>query len=369
MSTFFPDEEQLMVMDLARKMAVNEVGPVAEDTDHNAYIHTEVLSTIAESGLICCMLPEEFGGDGLDYWNQICVIEEIAKECASTAWAVANTAEAAMAVLKYGTDALKAKVLPAFANAVLACVAGNDSPHFGRQEITLRASKEADGYVLNGIKKNVPVINEVQKFLVSATADDGVKWFLADRNTPGLTICEDAPLLGMKGCRNGNVIFDSCKMDKDTLLKGDASEYISSIQNLNIAAIAAGISEGAVTIAVDYVNQRVQFGKRIAEFENTQVVLARLRARTEASKALLWSAAETDPDDKEFSNIAAIAKLETTDTACITTRKCLQLMGGYGYSREYPIERKMRDAKMTEILAVDTIGLEREIAADFVVKN
>lgn len=352
-----------MIKDLAGQIARAEIKPLSEDTDWNEHLPVNKLQLMGDSGLLALSVPEEMGGAGLDRWSEICVVEEIAKVCGSTAWAAANINEIATCISRFGSDAVKEEVLPRLAEGMIAVIADNDGNHYGVRNILLTAEETDDGYVLNGVKKHVSAIGDSVRFLVSARVGERICWFLTDIDADGVEMQKGSSLLGLRGCAQGELKFRDCRVSKEYCIDIDIANTIRSMHSLDMAAVATGISEGALEEAVAYVNSRVQFGRTIAEFDNTQNEIADLIRRTEASRALVWSAAQSGANEPELGVIAAMAKLEASDTANIVTRKCLQFMGGYGYSREYPVERKMRDAKMTEILAGDTITLRRMIAA------
>lgn len=350
MKTFVLTEDQTMIRDLARDLAKAEIMPRSEEVDHAPCCPVEGMAALAEAGLIVCTAPEELGGAGLDAWSQLSVIEETAKECASTAWAVANTVEVAECVLKHGTAAQKEQTVPGLIGGGFAAAAGSDAVPGAPLTITANARKTEDGYVLNGVKKDVPNIGNCDWYLVAAQDGEALRWFLVSKETAGLRMGEKVSRLGMKGCAMGDLFLENCYVSANMLVEGDVLSTLRAAQTLDMAAIAAGVAQGAMNEAIQYVNQRVQFGKTIAQFQNTQQVMAELLAKIEAARALVWDAAYVKNSGEDYTYAAALAKLAATDIACAATRKCVQFMGGYGYSREYPVERKMRDAKMTELL-------------------
>lgn len=358
MSTYILSEDQRMIKELVDELVENEIRPRSERIDHEAEYPSEGVAFMAESGLAGCILPERYGGAGLDAWSQTAVIESIATACASTAWALAMITEVSECILAGGTDAQKDEYLAELAAGAPACVAAQ-----GR----VRADRTESGYILQGRVPHVPNAGRCGYYLVRAMAEDGVKWCLIENGQDGLHFEVEAPLLGMKGCVHGTMILDSATVPAGSVLMKDVSDVYRNASALDMAAIAAGIARGGLEEAIRYDNQRVQFGKTIAQFENTQQVLAGFLAETEAARALVWQAAVIKSAGEDYGYMAACAKTFCSDVAARATRKCLQLMGGYGYSREYPIERKMRDAKMTEILAGNTGSYKADIAREKVV--
>lgn len=350
MKTYILNEEQKMIVDLAKSLAEAEVKPRSERVDHEAVCPTEGVAVLAKAGLVACMVPEELGGAGLDHWSQIAVLEAVAKECASTAWTISNIVEVAECLNKHGTDLQKEQILAELPGGVLACVAGSDAPYGAPKKFSVTAKKAGVGFVLNGAKKNVPHVGSCKWYLVAANGEDGPVWVTVNADAAGVKAQIKGPKLGMRGCCFGELVFENCEVAADMVLSGDVSATLSAVQALDMAAIAEGIAQGAIQEATQYINQRVQFGKTIAQFENTQHIMAKLLAETEAARALVWQASHVKDSGDDYAYAAALAKLAATDAANVVTRKCIQFMGGYGYSREYPVERKMRDAKMTELL-------------------
>ena len=250
----------------------------------------------------------------------------------------------------------------------MASTAGSDAPYGAPVRYTVTARKINGGYVLNGVKKNGPGTGICEWYLVAAEGESGPVWVTVNGSAAGLRAEPKETKLGMRGCGFGELVFDHCEVPNDMVLSGDVAATLSAAQALNMAAIAEGIAQGAIREATQYINQRIQFGKTIAQFENTQQVMAELIAKTEAARALVWQAAQVKDSGADYACAAALAKLMAADTASIVTRKCVQFMGGYGYSREYPVERKMRDAKMTELLGGASIVQRDLVAAEAVVR-
>lgn len=337
---FMLTEDHGMLRDLAGELAQQELRPRSEAVDHQAQVPEEGMAVFAEAGLVCCGVPEEYGGAGLDGWSQTAVIEEAAKECASTAWAMAQAAAVADCVLACGTKAQQEQLLPQLVQGGLAAVCLNG----------IRAERSQGGYVLSGTGRHVHLAGNCTCYLIRAMLDGRVIWVLLDAGVQGIAVEAEAQKLGLKGCPAGTLQLAGCEVTEDALLTGEVEAKLQATLALYGAAVSAGVAQGALREAVDYVNQRVQFGKTIAQFENTQQVMAELQAKTEAARTLVWEAARAKDAGMDYDTMAAMAKVVAGDTASVVTRKCVQFMGGYGYSREYPVERKMRDAKMMELV-------------------
>lgn len=361
-------EDQSMVLELIVELAESEINPRSESIDHEEKYSPEAIAVLAEAGLIGCMVPEELDGPGLNYWSQTVVVEETAKACASTAWTVAGAAAVIEVLLKHGTDQQKENFLARIMEGSLAAAAGSDAVYGAPFKVSATAEKTDAGYVLSGVKKNVPNAADDEIFLIAAQCGDEVIWAFAEAGMEGMSVQAAAKQLGMKGCPLGDLILDGCLVSEDALVKGNVAKTLDDAQTLYMAAIAAGIAQGAAKEAVTYVNQREQFKRKISSFENTQQVMAELLSKAEAARALVWYAAQEKDSDADYAVFASMAKVVAADTASVMTRQCLQFMGGYGYSREYPIERKMRDAKMTELLGGATIDQKAKIAGKLVVE-
>lgn len=360
MSIFHLTEDQQMVRELAHDLAIEKVKDYAADVDKDVRCPLESIAILAEAGLIGAMVSEEFGGPGLDYLSHILAMEEVAKVCASTAGVVLASTVGIECLLQFGTQAQKSALIPRLVEGQLISLAANEGAvGLDPFKLTTKAEQSGDGYILNGTKRYVANATYSDYYLVVCTTDEtagrkGLTAFLVEKENPGVKFGKLSPKMGLRACVAGDLILENCLVKADAILGGlgMGAEVISAaqdIERLGIAVQAVGIAQGAMAEAIRYVNERVQFGKRIAQFQNTQYVMAELQAKINAARMLLWSAVAVKEQGKVFSCEAAMAKLVCSDIASIATRKCVQFMGGFGYSREYPVERMMRDAKMTEV--------------------
>lgn len=371
MSAFKLTENHEMIQELARDLAQKKIKEYAADVDKDVRFPQESMCALAEAGLTATTIPEEFGGAGLDCLSQIIVIEEVAKHCGSTAAVLASGSAGIDSISVFGTTEQKSRLLPKLAEGKLAALAISEGPeNIDPLNIYVKAEKYGEGYILSGVKRHVPNAgNNDYYIVVCTTGESGLTAFLVENDAAGLKIGRRDPKMGLQAWFTGEVIFDNCYVSKDEVIGGigGGTEIIQTAHNserLYMAAVASGIALGALDEAVKYVNVRVQFGKRIAQFQNTQYVVAEHMARVSAAQALLWLAAARKDNGKEYSNIAAMAKLTCTDAANLAARKCVQALSGYGYTREYPVERMMRDAKMTEVY-----GGSSENQKDFIAQN
>lgn len=366
MKTFVLNEDQAMIRELAQDLAQAVIRPISEKVDREGLCPTDALAAFAEAGFLGCAVPEDKGGAGLDWWSHICVLEEIAKECASTAWMVANSDELIECLVKCGTAQQQALVIPELVGGALGTVAGEDSAYGA---VLAEAVKVEDGYVLNGKKLCVVNAGRSAWYLVAAREGEQLRWFLINGGDAGVQAEKAPAMLGLKGCAMGTLVFRDCRVSEDRLVAGAVETVLRGTQALDMAAIAEGVAQGALSEAAAYVNQRVQFGKTIAQFENTQQVMAEQMAKAEAARALVWEAVRVKDSGADYVGAAAMAKVVAADVAAVTTRKCVQFMGGYGYTREYPVERKMRDAKMSELFGGSSECQKYVIAKDLILQK
>lgn len=360
MSIFLLTEDQKMVQELARGTAVEKVKTYAAAVDQDVRCPVESIAALAEAGLIGLMAPEEFEGPGLDYFSHILAMEEVAKVCASTAGVILATMTGMECLLKFGTPEQKAGLLPqVIAGQLVSMAANENAAGLDPYKITTKAEQSGDEYIINGTKRFIANAGFSDYYIVVCSTDESadrneLTAFIVDKDNPGIKFGRLSPKMGLRACVAGDVVLENCTVKADSILGGlgKGAGIISTAQDsdrLGMAAKALGIAQGAMDEAIKYVNERVQFGKRIAQFQNTQFVMAELQAKINAARMLLWSAAAVKDQSQDYSVEAAMAKLVCTDVANEATRKCVQFMGGFGYSREYPVERMMRDAKMTEI--------------------
>lgn len=372
---FVLTEDQRMIQELARNLARSELKRYAAEVDNDARFPEESIEVLSEAGLMGTILPEEQGGAGLDALSHVLVTEETAKICSSTAALLTESAAVQAVLLRFGTPAQQEDVLPQLAEGKLASIAVLDGDADSSiAELTTTAVEKNGRYLLNGIKKYVANIGHSDWYLVGASvADAGPTLFLLGRETAGLQTGRTSPKMGQRACVTGELILENCEVPASAIVGhvGEGAAAIVELEDylyLGSAAQAVGIAQGAMDTVIQYVNERVQFGKRIAQFQNTQQNLAFLQARLEAARMLLWSAAATKATGKACTARCAMAKVVAADLAGDITRKGVQFMGGFGYSREYPMERMMRDAKIVELyggalevlntLIAESIGVE-----------
>lgn len=359
---FSLSKEHKLLQEMYRKFAENEVKPLAQEIDEEERFPRETVEKLAKYGFLGIPYPKEYEGQGADYLAYIMAVEELAKVCATTATIVAAHATLGVfPIYQFGTPEQKKKYLPDLlsgrklgAFALTEPGAGTDS---SMQQT--KAVKDGDTYILNGTKCFITNAGEADTYIVSAMTDKslgnhGISTFIVEKGTPGFSFGKHEKKMGIRGSATADLIFENCVIPAENLIGREGQGFKIMMQTLDagrisIGAVACGISEGAWDICVKYVKERKQFGRNIAAFQNTQFELTDMKARIDAAQLILYRAACEKEAGRPFGLYASQAKYLCAATASDVTRRCLQLFGGYGYMREYDIERMMRDAKITEI--------------------
>ena len=369
---FTLSKQQQMVQKMYKEFAENEVKPLAKKVDAEEYFPVETVQKMAKLGMMGIYFPKEVGGAGGDVLSYVMAVEEMSKVCGTTGVIIsAHTSLCAAPIFENGTPEQKAKYLPKLCSGEWIGAFGLTEPGAGTdaQGQQTFAVDEGDHWKLNGSKifitnagyANVFIIIAVTGFVTDKRGrkQKEISAFIVERTDPGFKVGKPEDKMGIRGSSTCELIMEDCIIPKDRLLgvKGKGFQLAMATLDggrIGIAAQALGIAEGALDETVAYVKERKQFGRSIAAFQNTQFELAEMKARVDAAKFLVYQAAlkkqsVMDGAKARYSVEAAEAKLIAARTASDVTRRCLQLFGGYGYTRDYPIERMMRDAKITEI--------------------
>ena len=356
------DKEHLLLQQMYRAFAENEVEPVAADVDATEEVPMENVKKMAKYGFFGIPFPKEYGGQGADYLAYAMAVEELSKKCATTGVIVsAHTSLCCAPIYENGTEEQKKKYLPDLLAGKKFGAFGLTEPGAGTDASGQRTTAVLDGdeYVLNGSKIFITNAGFADVFIVIAMTDrskgnHGISAFIVERGTPGFTVGEPEDKMGIRGSSTCELIFEDCRIPKENLLGREGKGFAIAMKTLDggrigIASQALGIAEGAIDETVKYTTERKQFGRRISQFQNTQFELADMKTTAEAAQLLVYRAADAKQAGLPYGHFAAMAKLFAANAASDITRRCLQLFGGYGYTRDYPIERMMRDAKITEI--------------------
>lgn len=356
--------EYLDLQDLYRKFAEEQVKPLARQMDENEKFDMNLLQEMKECGFFGIPFEEKYGGAGSDVLSYVLCMEEMSKADASTGVTISvHTSLCASTINEFGTEEQKEKWLRPLADGSKIGCFSLTEPGAGSDVSSARttAVKEGDEYVINGEKIFTTNSGFADTFLVFALTDKsvpaskGMSAFLVDRNTPGLTVTPDIPRMGIRAASNAAVVYENVRVPAENLLGGvEGKGFKMAMKALDggrigIAAQAVGIAQGAINEAIRYVKERVQFGRPIAAFQNTQFKLAEMQTMIDAARLMTYRAAVAKDKGEPYNVYAAMAKLMASDVANRVTRGCVQLLGGYGFAREYSVERMMRDAKITEI--------------------
>ena len=360
--TFHLTEDQATIQQLARDFAQSELAPIAAKIDQEERIPKEIIEKMAEIGFTALNVPEAYGGPELDTVCKVLVDSELAKQCASTAEVIAVHTLVNDIFLEHGSEAQKQKYLTAAVEGKIGAFALTE-PGAGSDAAAAKTKAVVDGddYIINGNKCFISNMGPTEGDYVVVIAltepekgTKGMSAIVVDRGTPGFTIGKREEKLGIRGADISELIFEDCRVPRANLIGKEGDGFRIAMKALDggrigIAAQALGIAEGALNEAIAYAKMREQFGKPLSAFQNTQFVIANLANQIEAAKLLVYRAAWAKDNHLPYSVESAHAKLYAAETAMRVTTECVQLLGGYGYTREYPVERMMRDAKITQI--------------------
>jgi len=362
MMNFELTKEQKMARDLFEAFAEKEVRHLAQEIDEEERFPSETVDKLKHYGFMGIPISREYGGQGCDVLTYILCVEELSKVCGSTGIIVAShTSLACDPIEKYGTDEQKKKYLAPLASgkavgafALTEPGAGTDAA--GQQT---KAVREGNHYVLNGSKIFITNGGKADTYIIFAMTDKskgtkGISAFIVEKDFPGFSIGKKELKMGIRASSTSELVFQNCIVPAENLLGEEGKGFGIAMGTLDggrisVAAQALGIAQGALNETIKYVKERKQFGSTLAKFQNTQFTIADMHASVEAARLLVYRAAFAKQSGKRFSAEAAMAKLFASETAMAVTTKCVQLHGGYGYTRDYPVERMMRDAKITEI--------------------
>ncbi len=356
-------EEHVALRDAVRHLVADKVTPYAADVDETAAFPRAAYDALRAADLHAVHVPEEYGGNGADALATCLVIEEVARGCASSSLIPAVNKLGTLPLLLAGTEDQKRDWLtPLAAGDVLFCYALSEADA-GSDVASMRtkARRDGDGWVLDGTKRWITNAGEGDSYVVFAVTDPSarrgrhISAFLVSKTDPGVSFGAPERKMGIKGSPTREVYLDGVRLPADRLLGAEGEGMSIAMRTLDhtritIAAQALGIAQGALDLATSYVKERRQFGKTIAEFQGVQFMLADMAMKLEAARQLTYAAAaRSEREDKDLTFFSAAAKCFASDTAMSVTIDAVQLLGGYGYTRDFPAERLMRDAKITQI--------------------
>ena len=385
---FHLTKEQLLVRKMYRDFAENEVKPLAAEIDEEERFPMETVEKMAKLGMMGIYFPKEYGGAGADVLSYAMCVEELAKVCGTTAVIVsAHTSLCAAPIFENGTEEQKMKYLPDLCSGKKIGAFGLTEPGAGTdaqgQQTTAVLDESGENYILNGSKCFITNGNVADTFVVIAVTGKTVdkrgrsmkeiSAFIVEKDDKGFSQGKHEKKMGIRGSSTCDLVFEDCVVPKENLLGKEGEGFKIAMKTLDggrvgIASQALGIAQGAMDETVKYVKERKQFGRTIGQFQNTQFQLADLDTKIEAARLLVRAAAFKKDQKLPFSVDAARAKLFAAETAMEVTTKAVQFHGGYGYTREYPVERMMRDAKITEIYE-GTSEVQRMVVAKYLGVN
>lgn len=355
-------EDHQMMRKLARDFAEKECRPGLEERDEKEEFSRELFVKMGELGFNGVVFPEEYGGTGADYISYAIIVEELSRVDASMGVTLsAHLSLGSYPIYKFGSHEQKMKYLKPLAEGTALGAFGLTEPMAGSDASGTRTMyvDGGDCWILNGSKIFITNAYYADTYVVFAQSDrskghKGISAFIVEKGTPGFSFGQKLKKMGIRSSATYELVFEDCRIPKENLLGKEGDGFKIAMNTLDggrigIAAQALGIAQGAYEAAVKYAKERQQFGQQIAGFQNTQFTLADMATQIEAARLLVYQAAYLDSAGKPFGKQSAMAKLFASETAMWVTTKAVQIFGGYGYSREYPVERMMRDAKITEI--------------------
>ncbi len=378
---YFLDEEQLMIRDLARQIADEKIMPVRAELDEKEEFPWDIMKALAQSDFFGLYIPEEYGGLGKGGFELSIAIEELSRACLGVSTSYAANALGTYPILLFGSEEQKKKYLPDIASgrrlvafALTEANAGSDAAG-----VQTTARLEGEEYVLNGTKQWITNGGEAEIYTVIAITDRakgarGASAFIVEKDTPGFTFGKKENKMGIRASSTRELVFENCRIPKENLIGRQGMGFIVAMKTLDksrtgVGAQGVGVAQGAFEAAVNFAKERRQFGAPVISFQAVQHMLADMATQIEAARALVYSVARyIDSGARDVSKESAMAKLFATDVAMKVTVDAVQVMGGSGYMREYPVEKMMRDAKILQIYE-GTNQIQRNIIGQSLIKE
>ncbi len=359
---YFLTEEQIMLRDLARQIAVERMLPIRAELDEKEEFPHAIMSDLADADLFGVVVPEEYGGLGFGTMENCLVVEELSRVCSGITTAYAASGLGAYPIILFGNDDQKKKYLPVIASGSQLAAFGLTESTAGSDAagIQTTAIKDGDHYVLNGTKQWITNAAEAGIYTVIAMTDRkkgarGATAFIVEKGDPGFSFGKKETKMGIRASSTGELIFQDCRIPADRVLAREGMGFIVVMKTFDksrpgVGAQAVGLAQGALDEAAAFAKTRIQFEKPIFSFQAVQHMLADMATQVEAARALVYSVARfIDSGAKDVAKVAAMAKYFPSDVAMKVTTDAVQVMGGHGYMRDYPVEKMMRDAKILQI--------------------
>ncbi len=358
----FFNEDHEYIRDLAREFAEKEIAPIANEIDQNDEVPQRIYDMMADMGFFGLKIPEEYGGSGLDTRSYVCVMEEICKKSITCSLVMSSCNSLSTApILLAGTEEQKRKYIPGIASGKEFMAFGLTEPGAGSDagSLTTRAVEDGDSYILNGRKTFITGAPFAKNTVIFAktSPDKGVKGitsFIVDMSLPGVSLGKHEEKMGLRGVATSDIVLEDVRVPKECILGEVDRGFITAMKTLSIGRIGVscqglGVAQGAMDEAVKFIKERKQFGKYLSEFQGLQFMIADMEAKLNAARLLTYNAAYEMDMGKDVTKAASMAKYYATEMALEIVSKALQMHGGYGYIKEYPIERMYRDARVLTI--------------------
>ena len=370
---YFFTEEQEEIRKLARRIAQEKLKPVRAELDETQEFPWEIIKTIAQAGLFALFIPEEYGGLGGGVTELCIVTEELSRICSGIAVCYAATALGTYPILRFGSEEQKRRYLPEIAEGKKLTAFALTEPDAGSDAaaVKTRATRDGDFYLINGTKQWITNGGEAEIYTVIASTDPskgarGLTAFIVEKGYEGFDFGKKEKKMGIRASATRELVFSNCRVPAANVLRREGAGFLITMKTFDltrpgIGAQAVGVAQGALDEAVAYASQRVQFGKTISSFQAVRHMLADMATKVEAARALVYATARMiDAGRTDVSKESAMAKLFASDVAMSVTTDAVQVFGGYGYMKDYPVEKMMRDAKITQIYE-GTNQIQREV--------
>lgn len=378
---YFLTEEQRMIQDIARQIAEEKIVPVRSELDEKEEFPWEIMKVLAQSDLFGLFIPEEYGGLGKGCLELCIAVEELSRACVGVSTTYAANALGTYPILLFGSDEQKKKYLPDIAAGKRLVAFGLTEANAGSDAGGIQTTARLGGseYVLNGTKQWITNGGEAEIYTIIAMTDKakgprGASAFVIEKDTPGFTFGKKEKKMGIRASSTRELIFDNCRIPKKNILGREGIGFVVAMKTLDssrtgVGAQGVGVAQGAFEEAVKFARQRHQFGHPIISFQAIQHMLADMAIEIEAARSLIYSVARyIDSGAKDISKVSAMAKTLGTDVAMKVTTNAVQVMGGSGYMREYPVEKMMRDAKILQIYE-GTNQIQRNVIGQEIIKD
>jgi len=374
------NEDQAAVLEAVKEFCDKDLAPKACETDEAGCWPAENVAKLGQLDLMGISVPEEHDGLGLDFLTWAAVGEELSRSCTTTGAVFGAHMLAVFPIMTFGTDEQKQKHLAPLARGEHIGAFGLTEPGAGSDAaaVSTKAEPDGDGYLLNGSKIFITNGGEAQIYVIIATRDPakgvrGLTAFIVEKGTPGFEFGKNEKKMAFQSLPNRELIFTDCHIPKENLLGREGAGFLVAMRTLSVGRIgmaigAVGLARAALEAAVPYSRQREQFGKPISSFQGIQFMLADMATEVDAARLLTWRAAWLKDQGKPYEKEAAMAKLYASEVAMRVTTKAVQIFGGYGYTRDFPVERYMREAKLFEIVE-GTSEIQRMVIANHVLRE